>query len=350
MKGKGRFFIRRKKEQDCLIPVADKENFSDYMRKEIFTQPELINNFLQKYINADKINFDFLKIRIDKIKRIYIAGSGEAYGAVLAGAYNFEVLADIVCVPVLLSEFNFSNPILDKSTLVIIVSGSKNDVQFKTAQKRVNNSGAKLIGIFDYDNESSFAVSLDFVQGATVSTASYNLRYLALAMLALYFGEKNQVVTQLYIKIATRMLITLGDRVKRVLEGEYIIKHMAEKLDGNQVILTGTNVDFATAIYGAYVLSFAFNRNVNSVPLGEIGLLQNEQKNIIAFASNENFYNLLVKSLSDGVRITPYNVNPKDTLAVCYDDTIPLLNPVLSTVVIQLTAYNIAKNNNLSLI
>lgn len=349
MKRKEKIFIKKKKHLKPILPAADKGSFPDFMRKEIFTQPELINDFCERYIRAGKINFDYLKIKTEKIKRVYITGNAADYGCVQAGAYNFEVLADIPCAPALLSEFNFSNPILDKNTLVIILSSSKDNKQCSEAVTRINESGAKAIGIFDFEPESSMAISINLVEKGAVSTAGYTLRYVALSLLALYFGEKNQVITELYVKIATKMLQDLGEKIKYVLENEYLIRHMAEKISSDNLILIGTNVDFASAIYGAYLLSFAFNQDVHTLPVGELCFSKTKRDNVIGFASNEHFYNILINSAESSIKIVPKNIGVNEANRIDYDDTIPLFNPVLSAVIMQLTAYNIAKKNNIQL-
>lgn len=347
-KAKKRFFIKRKQALKPVAPANEKGSFPDYMRKEIFSQPQFINKLLEKYVHADRIDFDYLKIKIDKIKRIYIVGSSSNYGCVLAGAYNFEVLVDIPAIPILMSEFIFSNPILDKGTLVIVI-GSSSDEQCHAVTERVNRSGARLIAVFDFDTENSFAVSLDINEKGAVSTAGYTLRYVALSLLALYFGEKNQVITELYIKIATKMLRSLGDKIKSVLASEYLIKHILQKADENSLFLTGTNVDFASAIYGAYLLSFAYGEDVHTVPVSEVKNLQRSNGSVIAFASNESFYDVLTRTLSGCIKIIPKNITLNAVDIVDYDDTIPLLNPIPAAVVVQLMAYNKAKENAIKL-
>ncbi|MDE5984094.1 MAG: SIS domain-containing protein [Eubacterium sp.] len=346
IKSKGKFFIKRKKTAKPIAPANEKGSFPNYMRKEIFTQPQLIDGLLERYIRADKIDFDFLKIKIDKIKRIYIVGSSEDYGCVLAGAYNFEVLVDIPAIPVLMSEFIYSNPILDKSTLVIVI-GNKTNEHCNAVINRANTGGARIIAVFDFDTENGYAISLDFNEKGAVSTAGYSLKYITISLLALYFGEKNQVVTELYIKIATKMLRSLGDKIKYVLESEYLIKHILQKTDENRLLLTGTNVDFASAIYGAHLLSFAYSKDIYAIPASELKNLKRKSGNIIGYASNESFYDILVKSANDCLQIIPKNIKTNTVDFIDYDDTIPLLNPVLGAVVTQLMAYNIAIDNKI---
>ena len=96
-----KFLAKKKKESAVTIPPS-LDSFPDFTKKEIFTQGQLIDDLLDRYIKADKISFDYLKVKIDKIKRIYIIGAGTDYSCAVFGSYNFEVLLDIISVPLAL--------------------------------------------------------------------------------------------------------------------------------------------------------------------------------------------------------------------------------------------------------
>ncbi len=343
--------IKNKKRKTPVLPLFEKDNFPDFMRKEIFTQGDLINSFLSKYIKSQKINFNYLKIKIDKIKRAYIIGNSKDYCAALAGAYNFEVLVDIPCTAELISEFNCSNPILDKSTLVIIISRSDKDFYTKIAIDRIRHSGAKLVGVFDFCPEYEWAISLDFESRSNISTASVSLRHIALTMLSLYLGNENEVITPLYVQIAIQMMQSLDERIKSILEDEYFIKCKAEEFEGSNLILTGANVDFASSVYGAYLMNNVTDTNVRAIPIGELDMsFIKKNQQIIAFASNKDFYNMLNRDIDLNTVIVPANIMEGADNNLVYPDSIPLLNPILSGVCMQLAAYHIAIDNNIHII
>lgn len=346
---KKRLFHKNKKAVLPQVDFNDKGAFPDFTKKEIFLQPKLIEYLINKYVRCGRINFDRFKIKTDKIKRIYITGSGADYGCVLAGAYNFEVLADIQCQPSLISEFNFSNPVLDKNTLVVIVGGSAEEPLCAQTLERAQKCGAKTIGVFNNASEDKNFLSLDFVQKSPVSTAGFSLKYIALCILALYFGEKNKVITELYVRVAVKALCALPEKIKYILENEYFIKHRAQSADPSGLILTGRNVDFAAAAYGAYLLSFAFDHNIRAIPTGELFSLCRRGDNIIAFASGENFYKCMSGEFVGGLKIIPKSINAECADFIDYDGSIPLFNPVLSAVVCQIFAYYIAEENGASL-
>lgn len=321
-----------KKKESAVIPPPSLDSFPDFTKKEIFTQGQLIDDLLGRYIKTDKINFDFLKVKIDKIKRIYIVGAGTDYSCAVFAAYNFEVLLDIIAVPLALGEFMYSNPVLDKNTLVVLIGESS------SAQKRIEGSGARLIRIMDFSDSKSDIV-LNYKTLGRMPTASYSLKLTALAMLALYFGEKNQVITPLYVKIATQMLRGLKNKIKGILSQEYIINKIAEELDGDRLLFTGTNVDYAVALYAGELFQSekCFS---SSIPIGQLNVQYRDNFSITALASNIDFYNLISGIDDFRLKIVSSGVHAFDDKTLSYDESIPLLNPILSGVMLQMLAYH----------
>lgn len=313
------------------------DNFPDFTKKEIFTQGELINELLARYIKAGKINFDYLKIKADKIKRIYIVGSGIDYSCAVFAAYNFEVLLDVISAPVSNGEFLCSNPILDKNTLIILLGEDERIV------KKLNDTGARFVKIADYSDDKS-TITLNYKTLGSFQSAAYTMKLTVLSLLALYLGEKNQIITPLYVKIATQMIGGLEQKVKHILAYEFIINEICDNMDFDNMILTGINVDYAISIYAARILSCIANKEISAAPIWELNPYQRSFKSVCAFASNIDFYNLLDIHLNYQLKIISNSVNTADENTVFYDESIPLLNPILSAVVIQMIAYRKLKN------
>lgn len=340
---KKKFLHKRKKE--FILPVTeDTGDFPDFTKKEIFTQHILLQKLLNKYIKGEKINLDFLKLKPEKYKRVYLVAPYCDYGCAVAGAYNFEVLTDICAAAILLSEFNCSNPILDKSALVILFGSCRNNEETAAAIRRVKNSGARLVSVFDYDETDKDTVSLEHNRLGEISTVNFTLKYIMCCLLALYIGEKNQVVTELYVKIAVKMLLSLPDKIHDIFRSEYYINCLKESIDNNSIVFAGCNVDFAVAIYGSYLMETVLNKRFCAVALGEMN--KSELKgNEIALASNRDFYSMIEK-YGFALKIVPEEVDDGLENALTYSETIPLFNPVLSAVVIQLLAYGFLNNTD----
>lgn len=307
-------------------------SFPDFTKKEIFTQGDSADRLLSKYIRADKICFDYLKIKPDRIKRIYLVGGKTDFACAVYGAYNFEILADVISSAMCSGEFICSNPILDRGTLAVII-GSNTQVCKRCAQ-----CGAKVVQILDY-GEGGDIISLDFKTMGEFDTVSYTLKMLALAMLALYIGEKGRVITSLYIKIATRMLTGLRDKIKVILSREYIINEAVQGINLDGVTAMGINVDYAVALYTAEILSAAGECDVYAAPYSQLSDRVKKSGGIIISASNAQLYDMLDSAASCALKILPEGLSGEVGGAFTYEESIPLLNPLLGSVVVQLIAY-----------
>lgn len=324
-------------------PNFDRDGFPDYIKKEIFMQPDLIKNFVQSCIKADKINFDFLKIKMEKIKYIYIISTVENYCVALAGAYNFEVLVDVPCTPQLISEFDCANPVLDKSTLVIAVC--KDDSQCNRARQRAQRNSAKFVGIFDFSPEDKNTISINFSGKAKAPTASITLRLVAVTMLSLYLGEKNQVITELYSKVSVEKLLSLGEKIKSVLHREYDFRELGGLLKDKNISFTGSNVDFAVSLYASYFFKKVTGKFAPAYPLGAYDEFFDRESISIFLASNRDFYAMLDGRHASLVIAPESCQNNKNVFP--FEESIPLLNPLIVVVCLQFVAYYKANDEDI---
>lgn len=289
---------------------------------------------MQSYVRADKIDFDFLKIKADKIKRVYAVGSGTDYACAVFCAYNMEVLLDVVCVAVTTGELVLSNPVLDKGTLVVLFGDDG------AVQDKLSGSGARLVKIVSYSDESQ-TIRLNYKTLGAFESAEYTLKLAAASLLALYLGEKREVITPLYVKIALQMLSDLPKKIKHILSQEYIIGELAGTLDYDDMVLVGSNVDYGVSLYAAMLFGTAADKYVTALPYGELKAFHKNKRRPFAIASSRDLYNALDSTLAYQLKIVPEDIGVPDDKAFYYDGSIPLLNPLLSSVVIQLLAYKI---------
>lgn len=336
--------FKNKKVQEAPVHLT-LDGFPDYIKKEIFAQRELIAGILSRYINAGKINLDYLKIKADKIKSVYIVSSYDSYCTALAGAYNFEVLADVMCQAEIMSEFNCSNPILDKHTLVVAIAD--NEQECLQVKERSQECNAQFTGIYNFADGDKRAVTLNFCEDLTVKTAQPVLQLLALTLLTLYIGIKKRVITQLYAKIAIESLMGLDLKIRSVLLNEFDFKELGTLLKGKSLLFAGSNVDFAVSLYAKYFIEKLTHKSVKAVPLGMLSDCFDRDCVSIFIASNRDFYYMLGNSVS--LCIAPQGINTEKNI-VAFKESIPLLNPLLIMICIQIIGYYIADNDSIEAI
>lgn len=325
--------LKRKKTEPIKAVEPSLDSFPNFTKKEIFTQSDLIYDLVDRLVKNDKISLDYLKIKADRIKRVYIIGAGINYPATIFGAYNFEVLLDVISVGMPMGEFLSSNPIIDKSTLVVMLGENEK------AEKRVADCQGILVKIVDFSNAKN-TISLNYKTMGEFDTASFNLKLIALSLLALYLGEKNKVITELYTKIAVTLMRGLKDKIADVLSKEFVINEIANSLDFSSLCLVGTNVDYGVALYGSYLFGAVSDKPALAYHLSQLPKQSRKNNSIIALASCEELYDLINFDVDCRLKIITNSIEDKSENVFAFDESIPLLNPILCAVALQLIAYS----------
>ncbi|HEY5576603.1 MAG TPA: glutamine--fructose-6-phosphate transaminase (isomerizing), partial [Clostridiaceae bacterium] len=108
--------------------AAEKGGYEHFMMKEIHEQPKVIRDTMaSRVMLGEPISLDKIKLtkeEIAGINKIYIVACGTAYHAGLVGKYAIEKLARIPVEIDIASEYRYRDPIIDKNTLVIVISQS----------------------------------------------------------------------------------------------------------------------------------------------------------------------------------------------------------------------------------
>lgn len=330
-----KFFARRKKNTAIEEETDELQGFSDFTEKELFSQSALAKSFIERHIRLGRIRFDNVKIPFDKIRRLYIIGNGGNYACALASAYNAEVLCDIAASAESIFEFIHSNPVLDKYTLVIIIAENCNSPDCINAVNRLKSSGARMLFVFSNGEEKENVISVGMTERGELPCPAFLLKCLALSMLMVYIGDKNKVITELYKTISLNAFSSLGKRLDEVFAAKDIISQAAKRIDTDRLVISGINVDFAQSIYAALILNKATGQKIYPVAVNMLS----DYKNVLAITSCIELNKSLMQEVSPDIAILPANIELSGITTISYDETIPLLNPIISTAVIELIAY-----------
>ena len=113
--------------------VIDKKDFRHYMLKEIYDQPEIAKNWLEKYLINDlttdqfQINYSFDTEFFNSIERIEIVACGTSKHAAMVGKFLLEQFSGIPTNVFYASEFRYSPPPLLPNTCLLYTSPSPRD-------------------------------------------------------------------------------------------------------------------------------------------------------------------------------------------------------------------------------
>ncbi|CAH1228108.1 MULTISPECIES: glutamine--fructose-6-phosphate transaminase (isomerizing) [Paenibacillus] len=362
----GNFISREMIRVDWDAVTAEKGGFEHFMLKEIHEQPKAYRDTMLGRIDSEgkKVLFPELKMteeQIKNIRNIQIIACGTAYHAGLVGRTVIEQLVRIPVETDVASEYRYRSPIVGKDTLVIVVSQSGETADTLAALREAQANGAHVLAITNVVGSSIARDANDVIatlagpEIAVASTKAYTSQLIAFNLFALYLAQVRGTQTAEEIAHTLAAMQALPEQVESMLAKADSIKDYAEQISKHQhLFFIGRGLDFAVAQEGSlklkeisYIHSEAYA--AGELKHGTLALIE-EGIPVIALATQEN---VLEKTVSN---IKEVKARGADVLAITYEEhvatllksvdqafaipkTLPLLNPALSVVVLQLLAY-----------
>lgn len=252
------------KEQKIIewdAEAAEKGGYEHFMMKEIHEQPKVVADTLNSVLKDGVVDLSGVGLSTEEIRNIseiQIVACGSAYHVGMVGQYVIEDLARIPVRVELASEFRYRNPILDKNTLVIIVSQSGETADSLAALREAKLRGIKTLGIVNVVG-SSIAREADNVfytlagpEISVATTKAYSTQLIAMYTLAVQFAKvRGQISDEQYMGYIKEMQ-TLPDKIRRILEDKERIQWFASKqMNAKDVFFVGRGIDYAICMEGS---------------------------------------------------------------------------------------------------
>jgi glucosamine--fructose-6-phosphate aminotransferase (isomerizing) len=360
--------IREPKDIQWNPVMAEKGGYKHFMLKEIFEQPRSITDTIRGRIfqSEGKIFLDELNIPqkdLSKIKRIMMIACGTSFYASLVGKFLFEEFCRIPVEVDLGSEFRYRDPIIGKDNLSIFISQSGETADTLAALKEAKGKGSRVLSICNV-LESSIARESDGTlythagpEIGVASTKAFTTQLAALYILALYMAVETSKMNPQKVGNILEELIKIPHMVAEILNQEEKIERIAKKYFKSQNFLfLGRGINYPIALEGALKLKEISYIHAEGYPAGEmkhgpIALIDNEMP-VVVLVSEGITYEKVLSNVEEvkarrGAVIAIANTSHKD-IEKRVDDifliprTLPLLNPILFTIPLQLFAYHIA--------
>ena len=127
---------------------TEKGDYSHYMLKEIFEQPQAVENTLSGYITGGEFSADFLDKQaqeiLDKTENLCIVGCGTSYHSALVAQHWFEEHLNINAKVEVASELLYKRRVIAPNTLYITISQSGETADILGTLNSINKSKQKL--------------------------------------------------------------------------------------------------------------------------------------------------------------------------------------------------------------
>lgn len=364
---KGDKVKRQTTKSNMKHDVINKGKYRHFMLKEIFEQPNAIQETLESRISQNKVLEaafgDKATAIFDKVKRVQIVACGTSYHAGMIARYWFEELAGIPCRVEIASEIRYRQNIVEDGTLFVTISQSGETADTLAALKQAKETNYLASLAICNVPESSLVRESDLVfltragvEIGVASTKAFTTQLTALLMLMIVLGRRHKLTSDCE-KSLVKQLHKLPKICQDILNLDQDIKILSEDFaDKNHALFLGRGTQFPVALEGALKLKEISYIHAEAYPAGELkhGPLALVDKNmpVIVVAPNDELFEKLKSNL--------YEVRARGgELYVFADKTAKLTNgdnvhitempaidkciaPIVYTIPLQLLAYHVA--------
>ncbi len=349
------------------VQDAELGDFSHFMEKEIFDQPQALENAMRGRFAEDgsTANFGGLNLTPSELRnmsRLMFCACGTALHAGMVTEHLVERLARIPVECDHASEFRYRNTPLFSNTLFFVVSQSGETIDTLAAMREAQRKGFKVLAINNVVG-STIAREADggIYQHAgpeigVASTKAFTSQLMIGAMLALYLGR----IRDMSFRDGVEIVAALKDApnlVRQTLQQADHIQEIARRYAKfNDMLFLGRLELFPIALEGALKLKEISYIHAEAYPAAEmkhgpIALINADCPSVFLVPKNEIF-NKVVSSMQEikarGGPIIAITTDDAELPEGLADDviTIPACHetvlPIVATIPLQLFSYYIA--------
>jgi glucosamine--fructose-6-phosphate aminotransferase (isomerizing) len=250
---------------DWDAEAAEKGGYDWFMLKEIAEQPRAVADTLLGRLGAsgelvlDEVRLSDQELR--DIDKVFVVACGTAYHAGLIAKYAIEHWTRIPVEVELASEFRYRDPVLDRSTLVVVISQSGETMDTLMALRHAREQRARVLAICNA-NGSTIPRESDAVlythagpEVAVASTKGFLTQVVACYLVGLFLAQVRGVKYADEVAAIVDDLRALPDAVAEVLAAMDPVRELGRSLaDAGTVLFLGRHVGYPVALEGALKL------------------------------------------------------------------------------------------------
>ena len=349
--------------------AVDKKGFAHFMLKEIFEQPGSIENaFRGRLLESEGVSklggLEPVLGRLKNIRELIIVSCGTSFYAGLLGRYIFEHLTELDVEVEMASEFRYRKLKLDENVAVLAISQSGETADTLAAVKEAKRKGALILGLVNVVGSSLTQITDAGIYNhagpefGVASTKIYTSQLVILTLMALLIGRYQGVSYNEGIEIIGA-LKKLPAQIKDILRDTSAIEAIAVRYSRyRDFLFIGRLYNYPTAMEGALKLKEISYAHAEGYPAGEMkhGPISMIDENFptVALVPTDTTFDKMISNIQEirarsGPILAVTNPGGADRVKKVCDDmiivpkTIPMLQPILNIVPLQLLAYYIAR-------
>jgi glucosamine--fructose-6-phosphate aminotransferase (isomerizing) len=358
---------------DWDLDQIEKGGFDHFMLKEIFEQPQTIQNTMRGRLVVDEGfsklgGLNLTRQQMLDLDRIIITACGTSWHSGIIGELYIEELARIPVEVEYASEFRYRNPIVTKNTLCVVISQSGETADTLAAMREAKRRGARTLGLVNVvgstmAREDDGGIYLHAgPEIGVASTKAFTSQVIALALLTLKLARLREMSVVKGRQIAQAML-ALPEQIQSILDRASEIEAIAEQFkNATNFLYLGRGYNFPVALEGALKLKEISYIHAEGYPAAEMKhgpiALIDENMPVVFVAPHDSVFDKIVSNIQEvkarGGKVIAITSQQEPVLEklIDYEIRIPqtedMLYPILSVIPLQLLAYYVAVKRGLN--
>ncbi len=344
--------------------AAEKGGFEHFMLKEIHEQPQALRQCLAGRVTMEGTlrveELAPLAETLRAISRVELVACGTASYASLVGAALIERWTGLPARVTVGSEFRYSPPPLDPTTLVIAVTQSGETADTIAPTRYAREQGCPIIAVTNTIG-SAITREADAVlllqagpEIAVAASKTFTTQVATLVMVAAAIARARGSLPAAEEQALVAALRALPDAAQRVLDASGGIRDLARRyVNSRGFMFVGRGTSYPAALEGALKLKEVSYVHAEGYAAGElkhgpISLLDAECP-LVAVATRSTVYEKLISNVMEGrardARVIAVATEGDPQIERFADDvlwvpdTLEVLSPILAIIPLQLFAY-----------
>jgi glucosamine--fructose-6-phosphate aminotransferase (isomerizing) len=352
---------------DQVSADAELGDFPHYMLKEIFEQPQTIENALRGRLDEEEATARFgglnlTPAQLRRIDRIVLTACGTSWHAGLVGEYLIEEFSRVPVEVEYASELRYRNPPLSDRTMVFAITQSGETADTLAAMRECKRKGLPSLAICNVvgstiAREADGGVYLHAgPEIGVASTKAFTSQVTVLTLLALHFGRLRDLSYHAGKRII-RHLREMPEKVAHTLKCSDLVQEIAERYSGFENFLyLGRLHNFPVALEGALKLKEISYIHAEGYPAAEMKhgpiALIDERTPTVFVVPRCGIYPKVISNMEEVKArrgpIIAIACEGDERAAELADDVIfvpeveDYLQPIVTSIPLQLLAYHIA--------
>ncbi|MGH7783399.1 MAG: glutamine--fructose-6-phosphate transaminase (isomerizing), partial [Candidatus Binatia bacterium] len=366
--GKGKTIRRPVKEITWDAVAARKDGFPHFMLKEIYDQPRALADTFRGRISlkTGEVSLDGIhltKSEAKRIERIHLVACGTAWHACLVGKFMLEEIAGIPAEVDYGSEFRYRSPLMDRQSMLLMVSQSGETADTLAATEIARAKKAMILSICNVIDSSIARKSHGVLythagpEISVASTKAFTTQLTALNLLAIGLGRLNGKLKQADARKLLRDLMHLPHWIEETLKLESEVKELARNLiESRDFLYLARGINYPIALEGALKLKEISYIHAEGYPAGEMKhgpiALIDEKMPVVVLAPRDRYFQKTLSNLKEvdarGGKVIVFTDDAKTAAEISAYRVVTLpkashyLTPIVMTIPLQLLAYHIA--------